>query len=101
MVGVARIYSLAHGIAATNTRERLAAVGRALNIPESDSAAWIAAFEFLQTQRLAVQIGEAGITSNPNVVDIDKLNSVDRSILKEALLKARSLQQLLQFDYAR
>ena len=101
MVGVARIYSLAHGIAATNTRERLAAVGRALNIPESESAAWITAFEFLQTQRLAVQIGEAGITSNPNVVDIDKLNSVDRSILKEALLKARSLQQLLQFDYAR
>ena len=101
MVDVARIYSLAHGIAATNTRERLAAVGRALNIPESESAAWITAFEFLQTQRLAVQIGEAGIISNPNVVDIDKLNSVDRSILKEALLKARSLQQLLQLDYAR
>jgi CBS domain-containing protein len=101
MVDVARIYSLAHGIAATNTRERLAAVGRALNIPESESAAWITAFEFLQTQRLAVQIGEAGIISNPNVVDIDKLNSVDRSILKEALLQARSLQQLLQLDYAR
>jgi CBS domain-containing protein len=100
-VDVARIYSLAHGIEVINTRERLAAVGRALNIPESESAAWITAFEFLQTQRLAVQIGEARVTSNPNVVDIDKLNSVDRSILKEALLKARSLQQLLQLDYAR
>ena len=101
IVDVARIYSLAHGIEVTNTRERLAAVGRALNIPESESAAWITAFEFLQTQRLAVQIGEAGVTGNPNVVDIDKLNSVDRSILKEALLKARSLQQLLQLDYGR
>ena len=100
IVDVARIYSLAHGIEVTNTRERLAAVGRALNIPESESAAWITAFEFLQTQRLAVQIGEARVTGNPNVVDIDSLNSVDRSILKEALLQARSLQQLLQLDYA-
>ncbi len=100
IVDVARIYSLAHGVEVTNTRERLAAVGRALNIPESESAAWITAFEFLQTQRLTVQIGEARIEGNPNVVDIDQLNSVDRSILKEALLKVRSLQQLLQLDYA-
>lgn len=100
IVDVARIYSLAHGIEVTNTRERLAAVGRALNIPESESAAWITAFEFLQTQRLTAQIGEARIAGNPNVVDIDQLNSVDRSILKEALLKVRSLQQLLQLDYA-
>lgn len=100
VVDVARIYSLAHGIEAINTRERLAAVGRALNVPESESAAWITAFEFLQTQRLAVQIGEAAINGNPNVIDIDKLNSVDRSILKESLLKVRSLQQHLQLDYA-
>lgn len=100
IVDVARIYSLAHGIEAINTRERLAAVGRALKIPESTSAAWIAAFEFLQTQRLAVQIGEAAIHGNPNAVDIEKLNAVDRSILKESLLQVRSLQQHLQLDYA-
>lgn len=100
IVDVARIYSLAHGIEVTNTRERLTAVGRALNIPESESAAWITAFEFLQTQRLTVQIGDARVAGNPNVIDIDQLNSVDRSILKEALLKVRSLQQLLQLDYA-
>ena len=99
IVDVARIYSLAHGIEATNTRERLAAVGRALNVPESESAAWITAFEFLQTQRLAVQTGEAKIDDTPNVIDIDKLNSVDRSILKEALSEVRSLQQRLQLDY--
>jgi CBS domain-containing protein len=99
IVDVARIYSLAHGIEATNTRERLAAVGRALHIPESESAAWITAFEFFQTQRLAVQIGEAKIGGNPNVIDIDKLNNVDRSILKEALSEVRSLQQRLQLDY--
>lgn len=100
IVDVVRIYSLAHGIEVTNTRERLGAVGRALNIPESESAAWITAFEFLQTQRLTVQIGDARVAGNPNVIDIDQLNNVDRSILKEALLKVRSLQQLLQLDYA-
>ena len=101
MVDAARIYSLAHGIEAINTRERLAAVGRALNVPEAESAAWITAFEFLQTQRLAVQIGEVTINGNPNVIDIDQLNSVDRSILKESLLKVRALQQHLQLDYVR
>jgi CBS domain-containing protein len=73
----------------------------ALNVPETESAAWITAFEFLQTQRLAVQIGEAMINGNPNAIDINQLNSVDRSILKESLLKVRSLQQHLQLDYVR
>lgn len=100
IVDVARIYSLAFGIEAINTRERLAAIGRALNVPESESASWITAFEFLQTLRLAAQIGEAKIGGNPNVIDIEKLNIVDRSILKEALSKVRSLQQYLQLDYA-
>jgi CBS domain-containing protein len=101
MVDAARIFSLAYGIEAINTRERLAAIGRALNVPEAESAAWITAFEFLQTQRLAVQIGEVTINGNPNVIDIDQLNSVDRSILKESLLKVRSLQQHFQLDYVR
>lgn len=101
MVDVARIYSLAHGIDLINTRERLAAIGKALNVPEAESAAWITAFEFLQTQRLAVQIGDVRINGNPNVIDIDQLNSVDRSILKESLIRVRSLQQHLELDYAR
>jgi signal-transduction protein with cAMP-binding, CBS, and nucleotidyltransferase domain len=33
------------------------------------------------------------------VIDIDQLNKVDRSILKEALSEVRSLQQRLQLDY--
>ncbi|CAM3777838.1 DUF294 nucleotidyltransferase-like domain-containing protein [Polynucleobacter antarcticus] len=101
MVDIARIYSLANGIEVINTRERLAAVGRALHAPESESAAWITAFEFLQTQRLAIQMGETRIHGNPNVVDIEKLNAVDRTILKESLLQVRSLQQRLELDYAR
>jgi CBS domain-containing protein len=48
-----------------------------------------------------VQIGEAMINGNPNAIDINQLNSVDRSILKESLLKVRALQQHLQLDYVR
>ena len=99
VVDTARIYSLAYGIDAINTRERLTAVGQALKVPEAESAGWITAFEFLQTQRLAAQIGGVTINGSANVIDLDQLNSVDRSILKESLLTVRALQQHLQLDY--
>ena len=101
VVDAARIYALANGIEAINTRERLAAAGRALNLPASESVAWIAAFEYLQTLRLAAQINGHWIGNNPNVVDIDALNSVDRTILRESLSKVRNLQQQLELDYVR
>lgn len=101
MVDCARIYSLANGIAAVNTRERLAAIGRALKLNESESIAWIAAFEYLQTLRLAAQIDGNAIGGNPNAVDVEALNSVDKTILRESLSEVRNLQQRLELDYVR
>jgi CBS domain-containing protein len=101
VVDCARIYSLANGISAVNTRERLAAIGRVMQITEAESQAWIAAFEYLQTLRLAAQIDGHLIGSNPNAVDVDQLNSVDRTILRESLSKVRNLQQHLELDYVR
>ncbi|BEI37826.1 DUF294 nucleotidyltransferase-like domain-containing protein [Polynucleobacter sp. HIN7] len=101
MVDCARIYSLAHGISAVNTRERLAAIGRALKLNESESIAWIAAFEYLQTLRLAAQIDGHAIGGNPNAVDVEQLNSVDKTILRESLSEVRNLQQRLELDYVR
>jgi CBS domain-containing protein len=101
VVDAARIYSLANGIAAINTRERLAAVGRALKVSETESVGWIAAFEYLQTLRLAAQIDGHAIGGNPNAVDVDQLNSVDKTILRESLSKVRNLQQHLELDYVR
>jgi signal-transduction protein with cAMP-binding, CBS, and nucleotidyltransferase domain len=51
--------------------------------------------------RLAIQIDGDAIESNPNALDIDGLNAVDRSILKESMARIRSLQQRLELDYAR
>ena len=101
VVDCARIYSLANGIGAVNTRERLAAIGRALKLNESESIAWIAAFEYLQTLRLAAQIDSHAIGGNPNAVDVEQLNSVDKTILRESLSKVRGLQQRLELDYVR
>lgn len=101
VVDAARIYSLANGIEAINTRERLAAVGRALNVTEVESMGWIASFEYLQTLRLAVQIDGHEIGGNPNAVDVEELNSVDKTILRESLSKVRNLQQRLELDYVR
>ena len=101
VVDAARIYSLAHGIAAVNTRERLAAVGRALNVSEAESMGWIASFEYVHTLRLAAQIDGYAIGGNPNAVDVEQLNSVDKTILRESLSKVRNLQQQLELDYVR
>ncbi|MEY3865946.1 MAG: hypothetical protein RL234_1437, partial [Pseudomonadota bacterium] len=37
----------------------------------------------------------------PNAVDVEQLNSVDKTILRESLSKVRNLQQQLELDYVR
>jgi CBS domain-containing protein len=106
-VDVARLYALAHGVAATGTRARLEAAGRALGVEPQESEAWVGAFEFLQLLRLQVQL-DAGSREavgapdgNANLVDVAALNDIDRRILKESLRIARRLQQRMELDYQR
>ena len=106
-VDVARLYGLAHGVAATGTRARLEAVGRALALEPQESESWVGAFEFLQLLRLQVQL-DAGSREavsapdgNANLVDVAALNDIDRRMLKESLRIARRLQQRMELDYQR
>ena len=99
-VDAARVYALAHGIRATNTRERLEAVGARLGLREAEYGAWIGAFEFLQMLRLRIQL-EGRPDAHPNRVAVDALNEIDRRILKESFRFARLLQQRLRLDYER
>jgi CBS domain-containing protein len=101
VVEIARIYALAYRIEALNTQERLAALGRIAGVPKKESSAWIAAFQYLQTLRLAIQLEGNLIGDNPNALDIDTLNAVDRTILKGSLSRIRDLQQRLELDYVR
>jgi CBS domain-containing protein len=105
-VDFARLYALAFGLAATNTRARLEGVGQALSVPTQESEAWVAAFEFLQWLRLRVQLqrqagAEGDPDDNPNRIDVSTLNDIDRRMLKESLRVVRRLQQRMALDYQR
>lgn len=100
-VDAARIYALAHGIAATNTRERLEAVGSRLGLASAEYEAWVGAFEFLQMLRLRIQLEGGASAEAPNRLAIAALNDIDRRILRESFRIARSLQQRLRLDYER
>ena len=101
VVEVARIYALAHRIEALNTQERLAAIGRLTGVPKKECSGWIAAFQYLQTLRLSIQLDGGMMGDNPNALDVDTLNAVDRTILKGSMARIRSLQQRLELDYVR
>ncbi|MBS7806730.1 CBS domain-containing protein [Variovorax sp. PCZ-1] len=107
-VDAARLYALAQGIAETNTRARLAAIGAKLGIKQREYEGWIGGFEFLQTLRLRVQIDIAlgmkeglGDPDEPNRIDVRRLNTIDRRILKETCRVARDLQDRMRMDYER
>jgi CBS domain-containing protein len=107
-VDAARLYALANGIPAANTRARLAAIGEKLGARPREYEGWIGGFEFLQTLRLRVQIDIAlgtpdglGDSREPNRIDIRKLNTIDRRILKESYRVMREVQQRMQMDYGR
>jgi CBS domain-containing protein len=98
----ARLYALAHGVAATNTRERLEQAGQLMGVPRHEFEAWKGAFEFLQMLRLHLQLdAQPGAGDAPNRLVVATLNDIDRRILKESFRVARSLQQRLQLDYGR
>jgi len=99
-VDAARIYALAYGLPQTNTVERLRAAGpRTRMSPESIEAA-VAAFLAMQQLRLRNQASQDALSEDTaNRVDPDKLNELDRHILKESFRLARKLQQRLALDY--
>lgn len=106
-VDAARLYALAHGVPVTNTRERFEAAAQAMGVPPQEAEAWVSGFEYLQLLRLQVQLArerrEAVDASdgNPNLIQVNVLNDIDRRVLKESLRVARRLQQRIEMDYLR
>ncbi|MDP3761724.1 MAG: DUF294 nucleotidyltransferase-like domain-containing protein [Ramlibacter sp.] len=100
-VDAARLYSLAHGSAATSTRERLEDAGARMGLQPSEYEAWVGGFEFMQMLRLQVQLQAQSPLEEPNRVAVASLNDIDRRILKESFRVARSLQQRMHLDYER
>lgn len=107
-VDAARIFALKHGVAASNTAERIRLAAQRMGMQSEEAAAIIDAFHFIQLLRLrnqeeavAAEDGAEGEAraANPNRVNPDDLNALDRRILKEALRQARKLQSRLELDF--
>lgn len=97
-VDAARIIALAHGIPHSSTVERLRAAAGQMKLGNDDVNAMIEGFFFIQQLRLRNQ--RAGTpTGGENRVDPNKLNELDRQVLKEAFKQARRLQSRLQLEY--
>ena len=63
-----------------------------------DVQAIIESFFYIQQLRLKNQQGEV-VEGAANRVDPDKLNELDRHVLKEAFKQAKRLQSRLQLEY--
>ena len=98
-VDAARIFALACGVEHTGTAQRLRAVAASLNFGSDDVAAIIDGFYYIQLLRLRHQHQADGSAAGANRVDPDRLNELDRHILKEAFKQARKLQTRLALDY--
>ncbi len=99
-VDAARILSLAHALPPTGTATRLRAAGAAGVLPQEEAAASVAAFHYIQGLRLRRQYLERDLPGGAeNRIDPDKLNAVDRRILKAAFRQASILQERLRMDF--
>lgn len=104
-VDAARFFSLVFGIDEVNTRRRFEAVAKRLSVEEQRRDAWVSAFEFLQMMRLRIQLDEGvavpDLPDQPNVVNYDVLDNIDRRILKECFRVGRRLQQRIEMEHMR
>ena len=97
-VDAARVLALAHGIPDTNTAQRLQVAASSTRLGSEDVRAIVDAFFFIQSLRLRNQYAGAP-PGAANRINPDKLNELDRLILKEAFKQARKLQQRLRLEY--
>jgi len=97
----ARIYSLATGVRATNTLDRLAALAKTDLLAGAETEAWEEAFRFIQLLRMRQNAAQR-MRGEPlhNHLNPALLNELDRRILKEALRQARNLQSRLTRDFS-
>ncbi len=97
-VDAARIIALAHNIPHSSTVERLRSAAAQHLLGGDDINAAIEGFFIIQQLRLRNQ--RAGTApGGENRVDPDKLNELDRQVLKEAFKQAKRLQSRLQLEY--
>jgi len=82
------------------TAARLRAFAGKAGVDPAEIGAVLDAFFFIQILRLRHDIFDASDAApSPNRIDPDRLNPLERRILKEALRSARRVQKRLALDY--
>jgi PAS domain S-box-containing protein len=94
VVSFARLYALRHGVEATNTLDRLAALREkgALTAESHDGAA--RAFTLFQRLRLSSQLDGRG-----NRVDLSALAPAEEALLRESIAQLALLQKRIGWDF--
>ena len=101
-IDAARVYALAHGVAATNTGDRLRLSRAGTGMSGIETAALVDGFYLIQSMRMRSQLDSAGPDDpRANRIDPDALNEFERQTLKEAFRQGRKLQSRLLLDYQR
>jgi CBS domain-containing protein len=100
-VEAARVYSLADGVAATGTLERLAGIAGVRGIAAAELDAWVGAFRLVQALRLGLNAAQHA-RGEPlhNHLNPATLSDGERRSLKQALRQARNLQARLARDFS-
>jgi CBS domain-containing protein len=99
-VDAARVLALAHALPATGTAARLRAAAEAGALPREEAVAAVDSFHYIQGLRLRHQHLERDVPPGAeNRIDPEKLNAVDRRILKAAFRQAALLQERVRMDF--
>ena len=91
--------ALATGVHNTNSVQRLRLASKRLSIRDEEINAVLEGLDFIQLLRLRHQRDLKGDEAGANRIDPDRLNELDRHILKEAFKQARKLQDKIRLDY--
>lgn len=99
-VDAARIFALGRRVGATNTVARLEGIARAGGFAQTDAEAWIAAYDYIRMLRMRLNEEQAR-RGEPlgNRVNPERLNDLDRRILRESFKEARRLQQKIAMEF--
>jgi CBS domain-containing protein len=101
IVDYARVYALKHGVAETNTLERLRELMQRGLMPAKDCSEIEQAYGFLMQLRLVRQVGailEEGIAPD-NYINPKDLSGIEQRLLKEIFIRIGNLQTRMSFDF--
>jgi CBS domain-containing protein len=101
IVDYARVYALKHGLAETNTLDRLERLRQQEILPASDCSEIEQGYSFMMQLRFARQVKaiiEEGLPPD-NYINPKELSGLEQRLLKEIFIRIGNLQTRMSFDF--